>query len=109
MTLPRQPLTYCSYAPAEGQARVLILDGALDPIAAGLRARELRLSPGGQLLAFPVPPQIEEWEYQAYLTNKNRLIDLEEAEELFSAKTLEEWEEDVAREDLPTSYRKHSL
>lgn len=100
MTEPRLPLTYCSFASAIiSEARALVLDGALTPMAAYARAKELNLIPDTlcaniQLIAYPVPPapEVADWEYEAYLANRNRLIPLEEARKLFGAKALSEWE-----------------
>ncbi len=98
MSESRVPLTYCSFASAiPSEARVLLLDGNLTPMEAFARIKAFGLIPTSQcehieLIAYPVPGEVEDWEYQAYLANRYRLIELDEARALFEAKPISEWD-----------------
>jgi len=83
-------LTYCSFADDERCRGVVILDGYLDPVMAALQARFLGINPGGQLLVFEIPEDLEG--IDVYFANRNRLLTADEARTLFDGMTLSEWE-----------------
>lgn len=90
-------ITYCSFAELHRCLGVVILTGALDPVAAAKRAWALKINPGGQLMAVPcsetdsdVPPEI----FEAMWSNRDRLIPGDEARGLFEARSIRELEEE---------------
>ena len=89
-------VTYCSYATDEdGCLGVCILEGDLNPVQAALKAKELGISPGGQLLAVACnrkDPEMPPEEFAIMEANINRLIPPEEARTLFEAKSIKEFE-----------------
>lgn len=95
-------ITYCSFAGGEPEhcLGILVLTGAHNPEEASRQAWSMGLNPGGQLLAVvgretdaDLPPD----EFEAYWANRDRLISLEEAKQLFSGiKSIREHEEEGA-------------
>jgi len=88
-------LTYCSFADDDGCKGVVILEGALDPVQAAIRAHALGVNPGGELLAVPCndeEPDVPADVFAAMAANVHRLIPAAEARVLFKTRSLGEWE-----------------
>lgn len=88
----REPLTYCSFV-GGSRSGVVVLEGELGAVQACVRAHELGLSPGGEMLIVIVPLDIEDRDYFRLVENKNRFLSQAEARELLDAKSVSEWEE----------------
>ena len=87
-------LTYCSFADGTGCKGIVILEGALDPLQAAVRACELGVNPGGELLAFPLNDQEPDVPAELFATmaaNVHRLISVAEGRVLFKARSLGEY------------------
>lgn len=88
-------LTYCSFADDDGCKGVVILEGALDPVQAAIRAHALGVNPGGELLAIPCndeEPDVPAHLFEAMAANAHRLIPVDEARVLFEALSIGEYE-----------------
>jgi len=86
--VPKQ-MTYCSYADKAGCRGVVILNGKYDAVSAAIRAHQLKISPGGQLLAInitreDIPPQL----LTNVLTHLDQLVSAEDARRLFDGEEL---------------------
>jgi hypothetical protein len=93
--------TYCSFVQAGKCVGACILEGAFDAIQASKVSWRLGINPGGELMVITfretdpdIPPDLLE----AMLANVGRFVPVEEARELFQAKTMRELREELNRE-----------
>lgn len=62
---------------------VVVLDGHLNAKEAAVRASQLGINPGGEILALHLPACAPQALYQVHLENRNRLMLIDEAGPLF--------------------------
>jgi hypothetical protein len=90
-------VTYCSFADETGCKGVVVLVGTYQGIKVAIESSRLGLNPGGEIMYASISEtdnDVSLAQFEILWANAGRLIQEQEARELFDARHGSEWEEE---------------